>query len=82
MTERRKETTVGKDRQRLHVVLNPKTAEALKDTADRRELTTTEAVRKAIGTWTWLERQTSNGARLQIVEPSGEIREVILHFAD
>jgi hypothetical protein len=74
---------VGEDRLvRLHVNLNRPTADALKASADRKGVTVTEAVRKAIGTWTWLDKQVEQGSRLQVVDPDGNIREVILQFAD
>jgi hypothetical protein len=76
-------TEVREDRLvRLHVNLNRPTADALTASAARKGLTVTEAVRKAVGTWTWLDRQIDQGARLQIVDRDGTIREVVLQFAD
>jgi len=63
---------------RLHVNLNQPTATALKNVAMSKHLTLTEAIRKAIGTWAWLNSQIERGARLQIVEPDGSVKEVVL----
>lgn len=65
---------------RLHVNLNRPTATTLKNIAKERDLTVTEAVRQAIGLWSWFISATTRGARIQLVEPDGQIREVIPTF--
>ncbi len=62
---------------RLHVNLNRPTALALREIAERRELTATEAVRQAIGTYYWFDEALQRGARIQLVEPDGQVREVM-----
>lgn len=62
---------------RLHVNLNRPTANALREVAERRELTSTEAVRQAIGTWKWLDDALQRGARIQLVEEDGQVKEVM-----
>lgn len=62
---------------RLHVNLNRPTATALKEVAEQRDLSVTEAVRQAIGTYRWFDQALRRGARVQLVEPDGQVREVI-----
>lgn len=70
--------SVHKDRlTRLHVNLNRPTVTALKEMAEQRDLTLTEAIRQAIGTWAWIDSALRRGARIQLVEPDGEVKEVI-----
>jgi hypothetical protein len=66
---------------RLHVNLSKPTNETLQSAASRRGMTVTETVRKAIGTWAWLDKQIEQGSRLQIVDRDGTVREVVLDFA-
>ena len=70
-------TTTEERLVRLHVNLNRPTATALDEVAERKDLSRTEAVRQAIGTWKWLDEIVMRGGRIQIVEKDGLVREVL-----
>lgn len=64
---------------RLNVNLNAETAEALKEIADQRGISFTEAVRRAISVYKFIDDETHEGNRIQTVNPSrNEIREIVL----
>lgn len=75
-TQEKNEAKVAERLTRLHVNLNRPTAERLKEVAERRDVSVTEAVRQAIGIWAWLDEALQNGGRVQIVENDGRVREV------
>lgn len=67
---------------RLSVNLAPDVAAALRKWADRKHISATEAVRRAIAIWNFVENELANGNTLAVVEhrPDGEhhLREVVL----
>ncbi|MFI7166900.1 ribbon-helix-helix protein, CopG family [Rhodococcus erythropolis] len=55
---------------RLSVNLNDEVAEALKDIAEKRGLTATEAVRRAIAWYKFIDDEVVEGGRkIQLVDP-------------
>ncbi|WP_405717255.1 ribbon-helix-helix protein, CopG family [Streptomyces sp. NBC_01537] len=63
---------------RLSVNLNDEAARALKENSDRRGISITEAVRRAIAVYDFIERETAAGNRIQVVDPEGRVRELLL----
>jgi hypothetical protein len=49
---------------------------ALRDLADRRGITVSEAVRRAISAWEFIEEQRDRGAELAVIEelPNGDTK--------
>lgn len=56
---------------RLHVNLNRQTAEALRDIAERKEISVTEVIRQAVGTLKWVEEVHARGGLVEVTEPDG-----------
>ncbi|MDM7886572.1 ribbon-helix-helix protein, CopG family [Curtobacterium sp. RHCKG23] len=80
-TARRKPRAKGANEQlvRLNVNLNAETAEALKEIADQRGISFTEAVRRAISVYKFIDDETQEGHRIQTVDPErNEVRELVL----
>ncbi|MFJ2834622.1 hypothetical protein ACIO52_04600 [Nocardia sp. NPDC087230] len=82
-TENPTRDTSGKsDVVRLSINLAPDVADVLRKWAGKKRISATEAVRRAIAVWNFIETEKANGNRLAIVEslPGGEerIREVVL----
>jgi hypothetical protein len=66
---------------RLSINLAPDVAAVLNNLAERKQITVTEAVRRAIAVWNFFETERVIGNRIAIIEdgPTGErIREVVL----
>lgn len=67
---------------RLSINLAPDVAEVLRGWATKKRISVTEAVRRAIAVWNFVENEKLNGNRLAVVEnlPGGKqrIREVVL----
>ena len=64
---------------RLNVNLNAETAEALREIADHRGISFTEAVRRAISVYKFIDEETKDGSRIQTVNSSrNEVRELVL----
>ena len=64
---------------RLNVNLNSETAVALKEIADHRGISFTEAVRRAISVYKFIDEETQEGRRIQTVSPDrSEVRELVL----
>lgn len=64
---------------RLSVNMNPETAEALKEIAERNGISVTEAVRRAISVAHFIEAQAREGKSIQIEDPkTGKVRELIM----
>lgn len=64
---------------RLNVNLNAETAEALKEIADQRGISFTEAVRRAISIYKFIDDETQEGHRIQTVDPErNQVRELVL----
>lgn len=63
---------------RLSINLADDVAAVLGDWADKKDISYTEAVRRAIAVWNFVETEIAAGNRLAVVEPGGRIREVVL----
>ena len=67
---------------RLSVNLNSETSETLSELLARRGITATEAVRRALQVYNYLDAERAAGSRLQLVEPRPDghqhIRELVL----
>lgn len=64
---------------RLSVNMNPETAEALKEIAEKNHISVTEAVRRAVSLAHFIEEQAREGKSIQIEDPkSKKVRELIL----
>jgi predicted DNA binding CopG/RHH family protein len=64
---------------RLNVNLNAETAEALKEIAEHRGISFTEAVRRAISVYKFIDDETQEGHRIQTVDPErNQVRELVL----
>jgi hypothetical protein len=64
---------------RLNVNLNAETAEALKEIADHRGISFTEAVRRAISVYKFIDDETQEGRHIQTVSADrNEVRELVL----
>ena len=64
---------------RLSVNMNSETAEALKELAERNQISVTEAVRRAISVAHFIEEQSRAGKSVQIEDPkTGKVRELIM----
>jgi hypothetical protein len=57
---------------KLNVNINDETAAALKDLAERRQITVTEVVRRAVSVYKFVEDEVVDGdAKLKLVKPDG-----------
>lgn len=64
---------------RLNVNLNAETAEALRAIADLHDLTFTEAIRRAIAVYDYIDKETFAGRRIQTSDQNGDnARELVL----
>jgi hypothetical protein len=64
---------------RLSVNINEETAEQLQQTAARKQISYTEAVRRAIAVWSFIEDEIKDSKIVQVVDPSsGDTRELVL----
>lgn len=64
---------------RLNVNLNQETAEALRFIAEQRGISFTEAVRRAISVYKFVEDEVAEGHRVQAVDSeAGTVRELVL----
>ncbi|WP_157548650.1 ribbon-helix-helix protein, CopG family [Nonomuraea candida] len=63
---------------RLSVNLSHETADTFKTLAERKGLSFTEAIRRAITIWKFVEDQLSQGHELAIVESDGNPRKVLI----
>lgn len=64
---------------RLNVNLNSETAEALKEIAEERGISFTEAVRRAISVYKYIDDEVQEGRKIQIADKSNKnVRELIL----
>jgi predicted transcriptional regulator len=58
---------------RLNVNVNDETAQALREIADRRDLSVTEVVRRAVSVYKFVEDEVfENGKTLQLIDPEKE----------
>jgi hypothetical protein len=64
---------------RLNVNLNSETAAALQEIAENRGISFTEAVRRAISVYKFIDDETQEGHRIQTVDPErNQVRELVL----
>lgn len=64
---------------RLNVNLNHETADAIKELAEERGISVTEAVRRAISLYKYVEDQTNEGRKIQVADRSGKtVSELVL----
>jgi hypothetical protein len=64
---------------RLNVNLNPETAKALRDIADTRGISFTEAIRRCISVYTYVAAAGADGKRVSVIDPAaGTERELVL----
>lgn len=63
---------------RLSVNLSHETADTFKTLAERKGLSFTEAIRRAITIWKFVEDQLSQGHELAVVEADGTPRKVLI----
>lgn len=63
---------------RLSVNLSIETAEIFRSLIDRKRLSITEGIRRAIAVWKFLEDEKSRGNEIAVIEPNGTVRKVVL----
>lgn len=63
---------------RLSVNLSPGTAALLRAVLDRKGLSITEGIRRAIAVWKFVEDEVERGNQLAVIEKDGEVRRVVL----
>ena len=64
---------------RLSVNLSPPVAAALKDLAERHDMTLTEEVRRAISFWKFVNDSYRDGAILLLETQDGRVRELLIN---
>jgi hypothetical protein len=77
----RRAGTSGKSREkivRLSVNLSSETATMFKALIERKGLSITEGIRRAIAIWKFLEDQKDQGNEIAIIEPDDTVRKVVL----
>jgi hypothetical protein len=57
---------------RLSINLSPEAADAFKTLIERKGLTITEGIRRAITAWQYLEDEISKGNQIAVIEQDGE----------
>jgi hypothetical protein len=63
---------------RLSINLNAETADAFKALIERKGITITEGIRRAITVWKFLEDETARGNQIAVIEQDGNTRKVVL----
>jgi hypothetical protein len=63
---------------RLSVNLSFETAEAFRSLIERKGLSISEGIRRAIAVWKFVEDEKASGNQLAVVEPDGQVRKVVL----
>lgn len=63
---------------RLNVNLNQETADALKKIASESRISYTEAVRRAISVYKFVDDEIDSGHKVQTVDSKGSVRELVL----
>jgi L-serine deaminase len=63
---------------RLSINLSREAAAALKDIKEKRGLSYTEAIRRAIAVYKFVEDETAKGHRIQVVGDGDKVRELML----
>lgn len=63
---------------RLNINIGDKVAEALRRVAEEKDISITEAVRRAISVWVWVEGETAAGRSMAVLSEDGEtVRQVM-----
>jgi hypothetical protein len=63
---------------RLSINLSTETADAFKALLERKGLTITEGIRRAITVWQFLEDEASKGNEIAVIEQDDKVRKVVL----
>lgn len=63
---------------RLSINLSIETAETLKALVDRKGVTITEGIRRAIAVWRFVEDETSRGNQIAVIEKDETVRKVLI----
>jgi Ribbon-helix-helix protein, copG family len=63
---------------RLSVNLSFETAEIFKTLIERKGLSISEGIRRAIAVWKFLEDEKSRGNEIAVIEPDESVRKVVL----
>ncbi len=63
---------------RLSVNLSIETAEIFKSLIERKGLSISEGIRRAIAVWKFLEDEQSRGNQVAVIEPDDTVRKVVL----
>lgn len=63
---------------RLSINLAADLAAVLRGWAERKQISATEAVRRAIAVWNFVETEIAKGNKIAVIEGDGAIREVIV----
>jgi hypothetical protein len=63
---------------RLSINLSAETADAFKALIERKGITITEGIRRAITVWKFLEDETAKGNQIAVIEQDGNTRKVVL----
>lgn len=63
---------------RLSVNLSIETAEVFRSLIERKGLSITEGIRRAIAVWKFMEDEKSRGNEIAVIEPDNSIRKIIL----
>ena len=78
-TDQSSELKPGKNRfVRLSVNLGSETSEIFKELIERKGLSITEGIRRAIAVWKFLEDEKALGNQIAVVEPDESVRKVVL----
>jgi hypothetical protein len=75
--EQGRRASAGPSVTRLSVNINQDAATALKRHSERRQVSVTETVRRAIAVYDFVEEELAKGNRIQVVEKSGNVRELL-----
>jgi hypothetical protein len=63
---------------RLSVNLSSETDEIFKSLIDRKGLSISEGIRRAIAVWKFLEDEEARGNQIAVMEPEGGVRKVVI----
>ena len=63
---------------RLSVNLGAETAEIFRELIERKGLSISEGVRRAIAVWKFLEDEKALGNQIAVIEPDDSVRKVVL----
>jgi hypothetical protein len=63
---------------RLSVNLSIETDEIFKSLIDRKGLSISEGIRRAIAVWKFLEDEEARGNQIAVMEPEGGVRKVVI----